>query len=135
MAGFWLFKTEPSTYSFDNLVKEKKATWDGVTNPLALKYMKSIAKGDEIFIYHTGSEKAIVGIAKAVSVCYPDPKLKDPKVVVIDIAAERPLVKPVTLESIKKSAIFKEFLLVKIGRLSIMPVPENMWKGIIEMSS
>ena len=97
MANRWLFKTEPSVYSFQQLQKDKKTMWDGVKNNLALKNLKDIKKGDEIFIYHTGDEKAAVGIARALGGAYPDPSQKNPRMLVVDIEAVKPLPRPVTL--------------------------------------
>src|SRR6267143_5947654 len=97
MATRWLFKTEPSVYSFQQLQKDKKTMWDGVANNLALKNLKDIQKGDLIFIYHTGDEKQAVGVARALGGAYPDPSKKDHKLLVVDIEAVKPLAKPVTL--------------------------------------
>jgi predicted RNA-binding protein with PUA-like domain len=93
----WLFKEEPSHYSFDELVKDKKTVWSGVRNPLAQKHLRSVRKGDGIFYYHTGNEKAVVGIAKALGDAYPDPADKAGKQVVVDVAPARKLARPVTL--------------------------------------
>jgi predicted RNA-binding protein with PUA-like domain len=114
----WLFKTEPSDYSFERLLKEKKTTWTGVKNALALKHLRQVKKGDEIAIYHTGGVKAVVGIAQA---------LADAKGDAVDIAALK-AVTPLTLAAVKADARFKEFPLVTIGRLSVMPVPDALWK-------
>ena len=94
MPGYWILKTEPSTYSFDRLVNERRAVWDGVSNALALKHIRSMAKGDQAFVYHTGDEKALVGLARIVSDPYPDPKGDDPKLAVVDIEAGDPLGPP-----------------------------------------
>src|SRR5262245_22050247 len=91
----WILKTEPSTYSFDNLVKQKTAVWDGVKNPLALKHLRAMQPGDEVLIYHTGDEKAAVGLARVTKAAYPDPKLKNPKLVVVDLKAGAKLPTPV----------------------------------------
>lgn len=130
----WLFKEEPTHYSFDDLMKDKKATWDGVRNNLALKHMRSIKKNDLILYYHTGSEKAAVGIAKATSNAYADPKVKDPKIVVVDIIPMEKLKRPVTLAEIKANTKFKNFELVRISRLSVMPIPDTLWNEIMKMS-
>jgi len=132
--AYFLFKTEPSTFSLFDLKSLKKTVWDGVRNNLALKHLRMIKKGDEIFIYHTGEEKCVVGIAKVVSGPYPDPKLKDPKLVVVDIAYRATLRKPVSLSNIKAQRVLKDFPLVKISRLSVMPVSEDAWDFIIAMS-
>src|SRR5215831_13988829 len=101
MAQHWLLKTEPGSYSYADLEKEGKAVWDGVSNNMALKNIRSMKKGDEVLIYHTGDEKQIVGIAQVSSDPYPDPKAKDAKIVVFDIKPKQPLKNPVTLEVIK----------------------------------
>lgn len=132
--GYWLIKEEPTHYSFDDLVKDKKTTWDGVRNNLAQKHLRSIKKGDTVMYYHTGNEKSVVGIAKAVSDAYPDPEEEDSKIVVVDIAPSKKLKNPVTLDAIKKNSKFKEFELVRIPRLSVMPVPKKLWDEILKMS-
>src|SRR3979409_45433 len=104
-----LFKEEPSTYSFDALVKDKMTVWSGVKNPLAQKHLHSVKKGDRIFFYHTGNEKAVIGVARATSDAYPDPNDKTGKAVVVDIAPERALARPVTLAEIKASKSFASF--------------------------
>ena len=129
--SYWLLKTEPSTYSFADLEREKVTTWDGVTNPVALKHLRTMAPGDECLIYHTGDEKRVVGTAKVVKAAYPDPKLKDPRIVVVDLAAGKPLARPVTLAEVKADDRFADWELVRIGRLSVMPVSPERWKLIL----
>ncbi|HEY7320744.1 MAG TPA: EVE domain-containing protein [Candidatus Binatia bacterium] len=128
MANRWLFKTEPSVYSFQQLQKDKKTMWDGVKNNLALKNLKDIEKGDEILIYHTGDEKAAIGIARALGGAYPDPSKKDPKLLVVDIEAVKPLPRPVTLAEVKANKKLANFDLVRLSRLSIMKVSDEQWK-------
>ena len=128
MATRWLFKTEPSVYSYQQLVKDRQTMWDGVANHLALKHLKDIEKGDEIFIYHTGEEKAAVGVAKALGGAYPNPGQDNPKLLVVDIEAVRALPKPVTLAEVKAHAKLKNFDLVTNSRLSIMKVTDEQWK-------
>ena len=111
MPNYWLVKTEPSTYSFDDLKREGVATWDGVKNPVAMKHLRAMQPGDEVFVYHTGNEKAVIGMATVVAAGDP-PKLK----------AKGPLARPVTLAEIKKDKTFADSPLVRIGRLSVMPV-------------
>jgi predicted RNA-binding protein with PUA-like domain len=130
MPGLWLFKTEPSTYSFDDLAREKKTTWDGVKNAVARKHLREIARGDRVLIYHTGDEKAVVGIAKTVSDPYPDPKAKDPKAVVVDVAPVARLERPVTLAELKARPGLASFPLVRLPRLSVMPVRQTEWDTI-----
>jgi predicted RNA-binding protein with PUA-like domain len=132
--AYWLFKEEPEHYSFDDLMKDRNVRWEGVRNNLALKHMRSIKKNDLVLYYHTGSEKAAVGIAKVTSNPYPDPETKDPKIVVVDIAPIEKLKRPVALAEIKANGKFKNFELVRIPRLSVMPVPDTLWNEIIKMS-
>jgi predicted RNA-binding protein with PUA-like domain len=128
MANRWLFKTEPSVYSFVQLEKDKKTIWDGVKNNLALKNLKDIKKGDPILIYHTGDEKAAVGVAQALSGAYPDPGNKDPKLLVVDIEAVKPLPRAVTLAEVKANKKLANFDLVRLSRLSIMKVSDDQWE-------
>jgi len=134
MVSCWLFKEEPEHYSFDNLVHDGRTVWSGVRNNLALKHMRAMKKDDLAFFYHTGKETAAVGIVKIVSNPYPDPEEKDPKLVVVDIAPVEKLNSPVTLAEIKSNSKFKNFELVRIPRLSVMPVPKALWDEIIKMS-
>jgi predicted RNA-binding protein with PUA-like domain len=134
MANRWLFKTEPSVYSFQQLQKDKKTMWDGVKNNLALKNLKDIKKGDEIFIYHTGDEKAAVGIARALGGAYPDPSQKNPRMLVVDIEAVKPLPRPVTLAEVKANKKLANFDLVRLSRLSIMKVSDEQWDSMEGMA-
>jgi predicted RNA-binding protein with PUA-like domain len=126
--SLWLLKTEPDCYSYDDLEKDKKTVWDGVGNNLALKYLRQMKKGDRALIYHTGDQKAAVGIADVVSDPYPDPKENDPKLAVVDLKPSKRLSSPVTLAQVKSDERLKDFLLVKMSRLSVMPVTEEQWK-------
>ena len=130
----WLMKTEPSTYSYDDLVKDGKAVWDGVSNPVALKHIRSMKKGDQVLVYHTGGEKSIIGIAEVTSEPYADPKARDPRLAVVDLKPVRKLANPVPLAAVKAEKVFKDFELVRISRLSVMPVPTNLWRYIMQMS-
>jgi predicted RNA-binding protein with PUA-like domain len=130
----WLFKEEPSSYSFDEFTKDKRTVWAGVKNPLAQKHLRAVEKGDRIFYYHTGNEKAIVGIARAATDAYADPKDKDGKAVVVDVVPERALKRPVTLAEIKAKKAFGSFPLTRLPRLSVMPVSEAEWTEIVRMS-
>jgi len=134
MANRWLFKTEPTAYSFQQLQQDKKTIWDGVKNNLALKNLKEIQKGDQILIYHTGDEKAAVGVASALSGAYPDPSKKDPKLLVVDIEAVKTLPHPVTLGEIKANPKLAKFDLVRLPRLSIMQVSQEQWDMIEGMA-
>ena len=126
----WLFKEEPTHYSYDDLVRDGKTSWSGVKNPLAQKHLRSVKKGDRIFSYHTADEKSVVAIAKAVTDAYSDPKDKSGKLVTVEIAPVRKLPRPVTLAEIKAKPVFKDFPLVRISRLSVMPVSEKEWSEI-----
>jgi len=126
--AYWLLKTEPDCYSFADLERDKKTVWDGVTNNLALKYLREMKKGDLALIYHTGDEKAAVGIAEGTSDPYVDPKLNDPKLAVVDVKPKERLKKPVTLAEVKANAALQDFLLVRMSRLSVMPVTAGQWK-------
>jgi predicted RNA-binding protein with PUA-like domain len=130
----WLFKEEPTHYSFDDFVKDRKTTWSGVKNPLAQKHLHAVKKGDRIFYYHTGDEKAVVGTAKALGDAYADPDDDSGKLAVVDIAPVKKLARAVTLAAIKADAAFKEFPLVRISRLSVMPVTDAEWDRIEKMS-
>lgn len=131
----WLFKEEPTHYGFDALVKDKKTVWSGVKNPLAQKHLRAVRKGDRIFYYHTGDEKAVVGIAQALGDAYPDPQDKGGKASVVDVAPVRALGRPVTLAEIKADPAFKAFPLVRISRLSVMPVSDAEWSRIEAISA
>ena len=131
----WLFKEEPTHYSFDELVKDKRTRWSGVKNPLAQKHLHAVRKGDRIFYYHTGDEKAVVGIARAVGNAYADPDDRTGKQAVVDVAPVEKLPRPVTLAEIKADAGFKDFPLVRIARLSVMPVTDTEWTRIEKMAS
>jgi len=130
----WLFKEEPSNYSFDAFVKDKQTTWSGVKNPVAQRNLRSVKKGDQVFYYHTGDEKQIVGIARALGDAYPDPADKTGKAHVVDIGPVKKLARPVTLKEIKADAFFKNFDLVRISRLSVMPVSDAEWSRIVKLA-
>src|SRR5438552_18478151 len=131
----WLFKEEPSSYSFQEFTRDGRTVWAGVKNPLAQKHLRSVKKGDRIFYYHTGNEKSVVGIAKALTDSYPDPKDKSGKLAVVDVAPVKKLRRPVTLAEIKARAFFRDFPLVRISRLSVMPVSDAEWREHEEIAS
>jgi predicted RNA-binding protein with PUA-like domain len=133
MARF-LVKTEPGTYSFADLVRDKRTVWDGVSNPVALKYLATIRKGDTVLIYHTGAEKQAVGLALAASDAYPDPKLNDPKRPVVDLKADRALPEPVTLAQVKADAVLKGTELARLPRLSVMPFSEAHYQRLLKLA-
>jgi predicted RNA-binding protein with PUA-like domain len=130
----WLFKEEPGNYSFDALVKDRKTVWSGVRNPLAQKHLRAIRKGDRIFYYHTGKERSIVAVAKAASHAYTDPNDASQKLSVVDIVPDRRLPRPVTLAEIKADTSFATFPLVRMARLSVMPVTDAEWARIEALS-
>ena len=126
----WLVKEEPTHYSFDDLVRDRSSSWTGVRNPLAQKHLQSIRKGDRIFFYQTGDVKAVVGIAKAASDPYPDPADDTGKLYAIDISPVRKLKSAVTLAAVKADKSFASFPLVRLPRLSVMPVNDDEWERI-----
>ncbi len=131
----WLLKTEPSTYSYSDLERDKKAVWDGVTSPGGLFQIKQVKKGDAAFIYHTGDEKQVVGIAEVTTDPYIDPKAGNPKLFVFDIKPKSMLKNPVTLTQIKADKRFKDSRVINEQRLSVQPMPEDLWNAILELSS
>jgi predicted RNA-binding protein with PUA-like domain len=132
--AYWLLKTEPGTYSWDDLVRDKKATWDGVANATALIHLRAMSKGDLALIYHTGNERQAIGIAEITSKPYPDPKENNEKLVVVDLKPRKKLARPVTLPEIKADKTFAGWDFLRIGRLSVVPVPGNLWEHLIAMS-
>jgi len=130
----WLFKEEPTHYSYDDLAKDRKTSWSGVKNPLAQKHLRSVRRGDRVFYYHTGDEKAIVGVMKATGDAYPDPADRAGKLYAVDVAPVQKLNRPVTLAEIKADRRFAEFPLTRISRLSVMPVTETEWTAIETLS-
>jgi predicted RNA-binding protein with PUA-like domain len=128
--AYWLLKTDPDTYSYENLELDKKTVWDGVANNLALIHMREMRKGDLALIYHSGDEKCIVGIAEIASDPYPDPKEDNPKLVVVDVKSRKRLPRTIPLSEIKANKAFQDFVLIKIGRLSVMPVTDKQWEQL-----
>ena len=133
MARF-LVKTEPSTYSFATLQRDKRTVWDGVRNPVALRNLATIKKGDTVVVYHTGEEKQAVGLAVAASDAYKDPKIADPKMMVVDLSAGRALPKPVTLAQVKADATLKSTELARLPRLSVMPFSEAQFQRLMKLA-
>jgi predicted RNA-binding protein with PUA-like domain len=131
--AYWLLKTEPSTYSFADLVRDKETRWDGITNPVALKLLRTAAPGDRALVYHTGDEKAVVGEAEIVKAAYVDPK--NPKLAVVDIRAHKALRKPVTLAQMKADPEFADSPLVLQGRLSFVPLTDAQWRRVHELAA
>ena len=137
MVSYWLAKQEPNGprgYSFETLKKDKKTVWDGVHNNLALKHMREMKPGDLVLFYHTGDERQAVGIMEVTSKPHPNPKEDNERFVVVDVKYKKPLEKPVTLNEMKKQKRFEDWELLRISRLSVMPVPKAIWDSIIKMS-
>ncbi|WP_312523024.1 EVE domain-containing protein [Anaerospora sp.] len=128
--AYWLAKTEPESFSYSDLETLGRDRWNGVKNFAALKHISNMTPGDEIFIYHTGKEKAIVGVAEIVSSAYPDPNETDERLIVVDVEPRYRLARPVTLKEIKLNTIFQNWELVRQSRLSVMPVTPEHWKLI-----
>ena len=137
MTNYWLVKQEPSGprgYNFSALQKEKTTVWDGVHNNLALKHMRSMKKGDVVLYYHTGDERQAVGIMTVTSKPYPNPEEDNERFIVVDVKYKKKLDRPVSLEQMKKEKSFKNWELLRISRLSVMPVPKIIWDKIISLS-
>ena len=135
--NYWLAKQEPSGprgYNILQLQKDKKTMWDGVHNNLALKHIRNMKKGDVVFFYHTGNERQVVGIMSVTSNPYPNPDEENKRFVVVDVKFKKLFKAPVTLDMIKKHKKFKDWELLRISRLSVMPVPKLIWDDIIKMS-
>ena len=131
----WLIKSEPSAYSWEQFVKDKKTSWTGVRNPQAAMNLKAMKVGDLCFFYHSNEGKEIVGIAKVVKTAYPDPTDKAGKAVTVDVAAVEPVKRSVTLAAIKADPRLKDFGLVRQSRLSVVPVNDEQWKLISKMTT
>ncbi|MEO8029351.1 MAG: EVE domain-containing protein [Gemmatimonadota bacterium] len=133
MPGHWLLKTEPSTYSFEQLETEGRTTWDGVRNNLALMHLRAMKVGDQVLIYHSGASKSVVGMARVAAPAYPDPAHADPKLSVIDLTPLRRLKRPIALAEIRTEPALAESPLIKMTRLSVMPVTGEQWKKFLSM--
>ncbi len=127
-------KEEPEHYNFDQFVADGSTVWSGVRNPVAQRNLRAMQKGDRVFFYHTGKQKAIVGTAKVSATAYPDPNDKSGKLVVVELVPEKKLKRPVTLAEIKAGGRFPDFPLVRIPRLSVMPVTDDQWEAIEAMA-
>jgi predicted RNA-binding protein with PUA-like domain len=134
MARHWILKTEPSAYGFTDLVRDRRTRWEGVSNAVALKHLRSMLEGDDALIYHTGNEKSLIGLARIVSAPYPDPSQNDERLVVVDIEAGKPLPRQVSLAEIKADPAFKDLGLVRLSRLSVVPVEPDQWKRLLAMA-
>lgn len=131
--SYWLIKTEPDVYGWEKFAKDKKTVWDGVENALALKHMRTMKKGDLCLFYHTGEERRVMGVAEVTSAAYQDPKQTDAKLVVVDVKVKSALKVPVGLPVIKNDIVFVGWDLTRIGRLSVVPTSEAMFKRIVEL--
>ena len=123
--GYWIVKTEPSTYSYADLEREGTTSWDGVKNPVAMKHLRAMQPGDDVLVYHTGNEKSVVGLAKVVA---QDAKLGVPK-----LKAVRPVARPVTLAEVKADKMFSDLGLVRMGRLSVMPASPAQFRALAKL--
>lgn len=133
--ALWLFKQEPSTYSFEDLERDGLTTWDGIQNALALKHLANVRKGDRVFFYQTGKDRMIVGEMKAVSNPVPDPNLDHPRFVTVDVKPVRRFRRPVTLDEIKKDPLLLNWDLIRLARLSVIPVDEKQWQKVMELEN
>ena len=137
MVNYWLAKQEPigpRGYNFETLKKDKKTIWDGVHNNLALKHMREMKCGDLVLFYHTGDERQAVGIMEVISEPYPNPKEDNKRFIVVDVKYKKSLKRPITLDEMKKQKKFQNWELIRISRLSVMPVPKHIWDNIIDIS-
>jgi predicted RNA-binding protein with PUA-like domain len=130
----WILKTDSDVYPFDQLERERKAVWDGVSNAVALKHIRAMAPGDPLMIYHSGATKEIVGLARVTSAPYPDPQRDDLKLTVVDVEVDRRLPRTVSLAAIKADPAFADLAVVRQPRLSVIPVPEPLWKRLLGMA-
>ena len=132
--AYWLVKSEPSAYSWDDLIKEKQTCWSGVRNYAARIHLRAMKKGDEVFFYHSNEGTDIIGIAKVIKEAYQDPTTDDDRWVAVDLEPVKKLKKPVTLDTIKKEKKLAEMALVRISRLSVQPVTEQEWKIVMALA-
>ncbi|BAY45551.1 hypothetical protein SAMD00079811_31560 [Scytonema sp. HK-05] len=133
--AYWLLKTEPEEYSYCDLERDGTTVWEGVSNSLALKHLRTMEIGDLALIYHTGKERRVIGVAQIVSQPYPDPKLDDAKRVVVQVRAVRRVQEPITLTQIKQDGNFEGFDLLRLARLSIVPVSESHWQRLLQLTN
>jgi predicted RNA-binding protein with PUA-like domain len=131
--AYWLIKSEPEVYSWDQFMKDKQTRWDGIRNYAARNYLKSMKKGDSLFFYHSNQGTEIVGIAEVIKEAYPDPASPDPAWFAIDVKPLKKMARPVTLDQIKKEKKLAGMALVRISRLSVQPVTDEEWQVIMKM--
>lgn len=132
--NYWLIKTEPETYSWDDLISQKEGTWDGVRNFAARGHLKAMKKGDLAFFYHSGEQRSIVGVCKITQEAFPDPTAKEGNWVAVKVKPVSKFKTPVTLDILKNDALLKNMKMVKIGRLSVSPVAEKEYAKILKLS-
>lgn len=130
----WLLKTDPAASSIDELARKNKAVWAGVTDPAALRNLKAIAPSDRLLVYHSGEQQAVVGLAKATGRAYPDPDRGDPRLLVVNVRFVGKLPRPVTLGEIRAEKVFVNSPFLRQGRLTVVPVTEEQWQKILELS-
>jgi predicted RNA-binding protein with PUA-like domain len=128
--AYWLVKTEPGEYAYDDLVRRGRDVWDGVRHPVAQRHLAAMRPGDLALVYHTGRERRAVGVCRIVGLPYPEPGAAGPEVVCVDVEPAYRLARPVTLAEIKADPAFADWELVRQGRLSVLPVPEPLWRRI-----
>lgn len=133
MASRWILKSEPSTYSFDDLLRDRRAVWDGVRNAAALIHLRAMRRGDGVLVYHSGAERAVVGLARVDRDPFPDPAAGDPRFVAVGLEADQRLSRPVPLAALKAEPLFADLGLVRISRLSVMPVTAAQWRRILAL--
>jgi len=131
--AYWLVKSEPFKYSYEQLEKDKQTFWDGVRNYAARNNLKAMKKGDEVLFYHSNEGLAVVGIAKVAKEAYQDPTTDEDAWVVVDLKPYKKIKKPVTLEQVKADKRLKDMTLVRLGRLSVQPVTEDEWNVVMEL--
>ncbi len=131
---YWIVKTEPETYSFQDLMKEKKTAWTGVRNYAARIHLRAMQKGDVVLVYHSMTDKALVGTATVTKTAFPDPTSQEDGWVAVELQAEKPLAKPITLQQLKSHATLQQLPLVKIGRLSVSPVSAAQYQAILKLT-
>jgi predicted RNA-binding protein with PUA-like domain len=132
--AYWLLKTEPDNYSYFDLERDGSTIWDGVNNALALKHLRTMQIGDLALIYHTGKERQVMGVAQIISKPYADPALNDDKRVVVQVRSHRKVPQPVTLAQIKQDENFTDFDLLRLQRLSVVPVSSCHWQHILKLA-
>ncbi|BAS26183.1 EVE domain-containing protein [Limnochorda pilosa] len=131
--AYWLLKTEPGEYSYANLEAAGRDVWDGVRNAVALRYLRAMQPGDQALVYHSGKERAVVGVAQVATEPHPDPRTSDPRWTVVDVEPRGRLARPVGLAEIKADRAFQDWELVRLPRLSVMPVEPALWERILRM--